>query len=80
MHYIKALKFVQNLSMITYEKFWVLMKQKNISQYKLNKEYGIDHRLLDSLRNNKDMKLSTVNSICNKLGIKPEEMIDYKED
>lgn len=66
--------------MISYEKFWKTIENKHITSYQLIKEYGFDNRLLDRLRNNKDIKVSTINNICNKLNIKPDEIIDYKKD
>lgn len=36
--------------MIVFDKLWQTMKDKNISQYKLIKEYGISTGQLDRLR------------------------------
>ena len=35
--------------MIVYDKLWATLKEKNISQYKLIKEYGIDKAQLQRL-------------------------------
>ena len=63
--------------MITYDAFWKYVKKNNISQYMLYKEYGIDHRLLDKLRNNKPLKTTTINKICESLNITPNDIITY---
>jgi len=36
--------------MLKYDKLWVTLKEKNISQYKLIKDYGIDKAQLHRLR------------------------------
>ena len=38
--------------MIVYDKLWVTMKEKGVSQYKLIKEYHISTGQLDRLRKN----------------------------
>lgn len=65
--------------MITYDAFWKYVRENNISQYALYKDYGIDHRLLDKLRNNKPIKTTTIDRICESLNITPNEVITYKK-
>lgn len=63
--------------MITYDAFWEYTKKRKISQYSLNKDYGLDFRLLDRLRNNKPIKTSTINRLCEIFGITPKDIITY---
>ena len=45
--------------MIVFDKLWQTMKDKNISQYKLIKEYGISTGQLDRLRKNGNVNTYT---------------------
>ena len=38
--------------MIVYDRLWITLKKKNISQYALIKDYGIDKAQLQRLRKN----------------------------
>lgn len=50
--------------MIRYDPHWETMKRKNISQYKLITEYGIDNAQLQRLRKNAVVKTSTSDNLC----------------
>ena len=47
--------------MIVYDRLWITLKKKNISQYALIKDYGIDKAQLQRLR--KNMVVKTVRII-----------------
>lgn len=64
-----------------FNKLWVTMKQKGISQYKLIKEYGISTGQLDRLRKNDNVSSYTLNQLCKILNCKLEDIAEYhKED
>ena len=48
--------------MIRYDPLWQTMKTKNISQYKLVKDYGIDKAQLHRLRKNMVVKTLILNT------------------
>ena len=50
--------------MIKYDKLWITLKKKHISQYKLIKYYGVDKAQLQRLRNNEIVKTLIINSLC----------------
>ena len=52
------------------------MKEKNISQYHLLKE-GIGNRVLDSLRNNKNINMLTLEKLCDIIGCTPNDIIKF---
>ena len=62
--------------MISYEPLWKTMKEKNISQYHLLKE-GIGNRVLDSLRNNKNINMLTLEKLCEIIGCTPNDIIEF---
>lgn len=50
--------------MISFEPLWHTLKEKNISQYKLIKEYKISTGQLDRLRKNGNVNTYTLNELC----------------
>ena len=68
------------LSMIIYDKLWDTMRKKNISQYKLIKEYGISNGQLDRLRKNGNVNSFTINRLCEILDCNIEDIASYRKD
>lgn len=66
--------------MITFEPLWETMKNKNISQYSLIKDFGFSTGTLDALRKNKSITLNTLNDICNILDCNVEHVIKFTKD
>ena len=68
------------LPMITYEPFFNTLKRKEISTYKLINEYGFSKGTLDSLKQNKNITMETLNYICNLLECEISDVIRYTKD
>lgn len=66
--------------MITFEPLWETMKNKNISQYSLIRDFGFSTGTLDALRKNKSITLNTLNDICNILDCNVEHVIKFTKD
>lgn len=66
--------------MIVFNKLWSTMKEKNISQYKLIKAYGISTGQLDRLRKNENVSTYTLNQLCKILNCKLDDIAEYIED
>lgn len=66
--------------MIRYDPLWETMKRKNISQYKLIKDYGVDNAQLQSLRENAIVKTSTLDNLCKILDCPIEDIVVYIPD
>lgn len=66
--------------MISYRPFFETIKDRKISQYQLLKKYDISSSLLDKLRNNKGLRLTTINDICLKLNCKIEEVVEIIDE
>lgn len=64
--------------MIVFDKLWVTLKEKNISQYKLIKDYGISTGQLDRLRKNGNVNTYTLNELCRILDCKLDDIAEYK--
>ncbi|WP_455682663.1 helix-turn-helix domain-containing protein [Thomasclavelia sp.] len=62
--------------MISYKPFFETIKKKGISQYSLESEYNISKGTLDSLRQNKNITLFTVENLCNMLNCEPWDIFE----
>ena len=50
--------------MICFDKLWDTLREKNISQYKLIKDYKVSTGQLDRLRKNGSVSTYTLNMLC----------------
>ncbi len=66
--------------MITFERLWETLKKREISQYKLIKEYKISTGQLDRLRKNGNVNTYTLNQLCKILNCKLEDIAEYIDD
>lgn len=65
--------------MIVYDRLWLKMKDKGVSQYKLIKEYGFSSGQLDRLRKNENISTFTLNRLCEILECSLEDIAEYKK-
>ncbi len=63
--------------MIIYDKLWNTLKEKNISQYKLIKIYGISTGQLDRLRKNEHVSSYTLDKLCTILKCRLEDIAEF---
>lgn len=66
--------------MLKYDKLWDTLKEKNISQYKLIKAYGIDKAQLHRLRKNMVVQTIILNRLCCILDCQIEDIVEYVPD
>lgn len=66
--------------MIIYAKLWQTMKEKNISQYKLIKDYGFSTGQLDRLRKNESVSTNTLSLLCDILECELYDIAEYIPD
>lgn len=66
--------------MISFEPLWITMKQRNISQYKLIKDYQISTGQLDRLRKNQNVNTYTLNQLCKILECRLEDIARYMDE
>lgn len=66
--------------MIVFERLWNTMKLRDISQYKLIKDYHFSSGQLDRLRKNENVSTYTLNQLCKILNCKLEDIAEYKDD
>jgi len=66
--------------MIVYDKLWETMKERDISQYKLIKDYKISSGQLDRLRKNGNVSTYTLNQLCKILNCRIEDIAEYIDE
>jgi len=66
--------------MIKYDRLWATIKKKNLSQYKLITEYGIDKAQLHRLRKNMVVKTIVLDRLCQILDCRIEDIMEYVPD
>ena len=69
-----------SINLISFEPLWDTMRKKEISQYKLIKEYGISTGQLDRIRKNSNVSTYTINQLCSILHCTVEDIITYIPD
>lgn len=65
--------------MITYEKLFIVLEKKGHNKAWLRKN-GLTPKTVDYLIKNQDIKISTVNKLCNLLDCEPADIITFKKD
>lgn len=79
--YHKNISYIRiGLFMITYDKLWDTMKEKNISQYKLIKDFNVSRGQIDRLRKNSNVSTYTLNQLCKILDCKLSDIAEYVPD
>ena len=66
--------------MISFDKLWATLKEKNISQYKLIKEYKVSTGQLDRLRKNGNVNTYTLDQLCKILNCKLDDIAEFIDD
>ena len=66
--------------MIRYDPLWRTLKAKNISQYRLIKDYGIDKAQLQRLRDNRAVKTMILDTLCTILDCRIEDVVEFVPD
>ena len=66
--------------MISYDKLWETMKQKNITQYKLINHYYISPGQITRLKSNESVSTHTIDVFCSILKCNVEDVMQYIED
>lgn len=66
--------------MITYDKLWETMKQKEMTQYRLIKYYGFSAGQIGRLKKNMYVSTHTIEVLCDILGCNVEDIVEYRPD
>lgn len=66
--------------MISFDKLWNVMEQKQITTYRLREQCGIDSKTIRRLKANENMETKTLNKLCSILDCKLEDIAEYIPD
>ncbi len=66
--------------MINYSPLWETMRKKNISTYCLIKDYQFSKGTLDSLKQNRNVTLNTLDTLCQILQVPIESVVQITLD
>lgn len=66
--------------MMSFEPLWETMKKKNVTTYKLIKDYNISRGMLDKLKHDRNVTLETVERFCEILDCRVEDIVVYRKD
>ncbi len=66
--------------MITYEKLFIVLEKKGISQNQAIKQGIVNNRSLNALKNNKNVTMATIDNICNMLDCEPADILTFTKD
>lgn len=66
--------------MITYDILWVSIKKKGLKKQDLVEKYEFSKGLMDNLKHNRSITMTTLNDICNKLDLQPNQVFEYTKD
>lgn len=65
--------------MIVFDKLWKTMEEKNITQYKLINTYKFSKGQISRLKKNNNVSTHTLNTLCEILDCKLEDIAEYKK-
>lgn len=66
--------------MISYEKFWKVIQEKGLSQYKLIRYYKISSGQLNRIRHNNYISTRVIDKMCNILDCQPSDIMEVFPD
>lgn len=66
--------------MITYENFWITLKKKGKSWYKLTKYDQVSDSLLYRLKHNLPITTETLDRLCEILDCEPTDIMNYQKN
>ena len=62
--------------MISYDRLWIKLEEKQISQYRLAKE-GISHSTISRLKNNQYVNMYTIDKLCSMLDCQIGDIVEF---
>ena len=66
--------------MMSFDPLWETLKKKDITTYRLIKEYNLSRGMLDKLKHNRNVTLETVNWLCTILECRVEDVVVYRKE
>ena len=67
-------------NMISYEKLWQTMRERNVTQYTLIKKYNISPAQITRLKRNESVSTHTIEMFCKILQCNVEDVMQFIDD
>lgn len=65
---------------IKYDKLFALMKEKELTTYRIRKEKIIAESALQNLRTGKSVTMDTISALCRALDCQPGDLLEYEKE
>lgn len=66
--------------MIIFDKLWQTMREKGVSTYTLREVHNIDTRTIRRLKANENVTTNTLNTLCDILDCRLEDIAEHKKN
>jgi DNA-binding Xre family transcriptional regulator len=66
--------------LISYAPLWTTMKNKGVTTYQLINKYNFSRGTLDSLKQGRNVTMTTLNDLCKILDCSVSDVIEYLPD
>lgn len=66
--------------MIIYDKLWITLKERGISQYDLYTHYNVNRSQINRLKHNKNIETNTLDKLCNILHCSLSDIAEHIPD
>lgn len=66
--------------MIKFDRLWITMKKRGITQYDLYTRYNVNRSQINRLRRNKNVEVNTIDRLCNILRCSVEDIMEHVPD
>ena len=66
--------------MILYDKLWITMKTKGVTQYSLIKKHHISPAQITRLKRNESVSTHTIDIFCKILDCRVEDIMEYRSE
>lgn len=63
--------------MLSYNPLWKTLIEKNIKRSKMAEDIGLSPTIISNMGKNKSVNLSTIEKICQYLGCRIEDVVEY---
>lgn len=64
---------------VSYKKLFDIMEERGLKKYWL-RQNGINPKVVDALKNNKNVNVSTLLDLCRLLNVQPGDLLEYIPD
>jgi putative transcriptional regulator len=62
---------------IDYKKLWALMKERNLTTYRIQQDRIVSNATLQNIREGKDITTKSIAALCKALDCQPGDILEY---